>query len=131
MKFIDEILPIRFVFRFDFNIASKHWQFQSTNPIQSIRSDLNPFGPIRIHFFVSISRLWLRFNPILFPIQSNRSDSIHSVRFDPIQVGSEFDSIQFLLFPIQSNRSGSFGPIRSDSIRFRIRYNAFGPIQIF
>ena len=95
---------------------SIHW-----NLIQSIRSDLNPFGPVWIHsvrfesiFFMSISRLWIRFNPFLFPIQSNRSDTTHSVRFDPIQVGSEFNSIQFVVSDsIQSVRF-----TRSDLIRF-------------
>ena len=64
-----------------------------------------------------------------------RSDSIRSgfgSDFNQAILCSDLCSIQFLLFPIQSNRpdSASFGPIRSDSFRFRIRYNAFGPIQI-
>ena len=57
-------------------------------------------------------------NPFFLFFDSIGPISIRSVRFNPLN-------------PIQSNRSGSFGPIRSDSIRFRIRYNAFSPIQIF
>ncbi len=84
---------VRFVFRFDFNIAFKHWQFQSTEiwfnpfgPIQSNRSDSNPFFRVNFKAMASIQSIFV-------------SNSIQSVRFNP------------------------FGPIRSDSSRFRIRFN--------
>jgi len=72
---------------------------------------------------------------ILLP--PSMGDTIRKICFDSIGPYNAFGPIQssqsnFLLFPIQSNRPDSirFGPIRSDSFRFRIRYDAFGPIQI-
>ena len=121
-----------FVVRFAFRFQAKFFKRKILLPpsmgdtIRKICFDsigpYNAFGPIQSS----------QSNFLLFPIQSNRPDSI---RFGPIRSDSfrfriRFNPI-FLLFPIQSNRSGSFGPIRPDSIRFRIRYNAFGPIQIF
>ena len=99
------------LFRFDFN------------KLPSIGNSLNRFNPIGpVHS--------VRFNPIHF---GSESIAIHFFCFDSIGPIS-IRSVRFnLLNPIQSNRPDSirFGPIRSDSVRFRIRYNAFGPIQIF
>ena len=83
----------------------------SINSIQSVQV----IRPDSIQF-ISVQN-WLQ-SIFSFSIKSARTT--RSVRFNPLN-------------PIQSNRPDSirFGPIRSDSVRFRIRYNAFGPIQIF
>ena len=92
---------------------------QSTQSIQSnFVSDsirFNSFqNPIR-------SDSNLNHSNFLFPIQSNRSGSIHSVRFDPIQFGSESDSVHSVRFdPIQ------FGS-ESDSIQIFESGKIFNP----